>query len=281
MRILAVILLPLAAAMAVAAMVLTLSPRDDTGAPGRAATQETSKPSPTPTREASARLPAEGNVCQGVLHRPAPGAPQTFPALYTQRTDAAGLAIVAPAGVSPEALEIARQTVEHVFAENDLEDILAEEGAYVVVAEPGQRILDLPEFDCLDGTSQTDVFDHACGVADRADYPIVTVNELDLLGDRSGPCAGLNVLYHELGHLVQNWSISPADYIETRILYQAALSAGRYRDAYAATNHHEYFAEATQAYFIHADLRGIQDRDWLERYDPALFELVDRVYSGE
>jgi hypothetical protein len=109
---------------------------------------------------------------------------------------------------------------------------------------------------------------------------VATVNELDLLGDKRGPCAGLNVLYHEVGHLVQGWAVPPADYFDIRQFYQDALNAGKYRGQYAATNANEYFAEATQAYFLQADEGGRRDRAWLKDYDPAIFELLDQVYNG-
>ena len=132
---------------------------------------------------------------------------------------------------------------------------------------------------CTSFSKTTSGVPHACGIADRADYPVVTVSELDLLGEITGPCAGLNILFHELGHLVQNWSLAPADYFEVRYLYQQALDAGLYAGDYAATNANEYWAEATQAYFLHSDLNGNRDRAWLESYDPALYEIVDRAYS--
>jgi alpha-glucosidase len=225
------------------------------------------------------RLASEGNVCQGLLRRPDPSEPRVFAPEYTRRVDVAGFAIVANQDVSDEALEIARQTVERVFLNNDLEVPLAEEGAYVIVAASDQGVLDLPEFRCLESARSQDYFSHVCGVADRADYPVVTVNELDLLGDRSGPCGGLNILFHELGHLVQGWTLPQADYFDVRQFFQDARNAGKYEDDYAATNANEYFAEATQSYFLDSDPRRSRGRAWLEQYDPAIYELLARTYG--
>ena len=44
-----------------------------------------------------------------------------------------------------------------------------------------------------------------------------------------------------------------------------ALSAGKYRGAYAATNPNEYFAEGTQSYFLAGEADGGKDRAWLAR----------------
>ena len=275
-QVLFALLLPVVALVIVgvasAAVLLT---RDDGGggSPTRAESDQ-------PTPSTSPRLAPESNVCQGILHVPEPGAARSFPAEYTQRRDAAGLAIVANADVDPEALDLAAETVERVFLNNDLEEELAADGAYVIVADADQGVLDLPEFRCLDDDARNqDFFSHVCGVADRADYPVVTVNELDLLGSRRGPCEGLNILFHELGHLVQGWTLPQADYFDVRQYFQDALSAGKYADDYAATNANEYFAEATQAYFLSSDLQGRRDRDWLADYDPQIFELLDRTYG--
>ncbi len=241
-------------------------------------------PVPAPTAPPREPTPAEavraaGDVCQGYARLPDPGQPRRFSPEYTTITGASGIAIVAGPDVSPSAVEEARRTVERFFAANDLAPGLAAEGAYVIVAASGQGVLDLPEFRCLDDAEARDFFDHVCGVADRADYPVVTVNEDDLLGRRTGPCGGLNILYHELGHLVMGWVLPPADYFDVRQLYQDAISAGKYRGEYAATNANEYFAEGTQAYFLHTDLAGRRNREWLRQYDPALFELLARTYG--
>lgn len=231
------------------------------------------------TEAGSPRMAPESTVCQGVLHRPAPGAPRSYPSEYTQIREAGGFTIVANANVDPEAIAEAARTIERLFQNNTLEDGLIAEGAYVIVADSGQRVLDLPEFRCMDTRANADFFSHVCGVADRADYPVVTVNELDLLGKRRGPCGGLNILYHELGHLVQGWTLPPADYFDVRQYYQDAVGSGKYRRDYAATNPNEYFAEATQAYFLSSDVDGRHDREWLEKYDPQIFALVASVYG--
>jgi len=280
MRLLA-LLLPVGALVVVGALFLALQVRD--GGSGGSRPVATG-PSQGGVEQSSAggslpRLEPGANVCQGVLHVPAPGQPQTFPAQYTKHATAHGLTIVAGPGVPSDALDQARTTVERVFAGNDLAAALIEQGAYVVIAEKDQGVLDLPEFACLNGKVDQDFFNHVCGVADRADYPVATVNEADLLGDRSGPCRGLNILYHELGHLVQNWSVAPADWFDIKQYYQQALDEGRYRGQYAATNADEYFAEATQSYFLYGDTDGSHDRAWLAQYDPRIYALLQRVYG--
>lgn len=275
------ILLPVAALLSVAAMLGGVLLVLDGGGKIDVASPD---PTATPDTNDTPRLRPNSSVCQSILERPGPDDPQTFSSLYTQKREAKGITIVASDEVSAKALDIAEDTINRVFRDNGLADALVAQRAYVIVADQSQGVLDLPEFGCLEDRLGANFFTHVCGVADRADYPVATVNELDLVGDRSGPCGGLNILFHELGHLVQGWTLDPDDYFEVKILYQAALDAGKYRRGqereYAATNPNEYFAEGTQAYFASVERGGARDRDWLRGYDPDLYELLDRIYSN-
>lgn len=273
----AAFLLPLAALLVVGLMaggVIVF------GASTAERTPEPAAPTVTVSALRSARLQPEASVCQGILHRPDSRSERKLPDVYTKRVEASGIAIVANADVSDAALETARKTVNRVFQNNDLEQRLIEEGAYIVVAAKSQGVLDLPEFACLGQTTNID-FGHVCGVADRADYPVATVNELDLVGDPKGPCSGLNILYHEIGHLVQGWTISPADYFDIRLFYQQSIDTGIYKRGrdYATTNANEYFAESTQAYFLSQNPNGTRDRAWLRRNDPDMFNLLAAIYG--
>jgi hypothetical protein len=270
-------LLPLAALALVAAMIATaliVRESGDSEKPADAGASSAEEPEPS----SSPRLAPESSVCQGILHVPESGAPQSFSPEYTQFRKASGFTIVANADVDEKALDEAVETVERVFRNNDLEDPLIAEGAYVIVADGEQGVLELPEFRCMDTAENQDFYSHVCGVADRADYPVVTVNERDLVGNRRGPCGGLNILYHELGHMVQGWALPPADYFDIRQFFQDAMSSGKYKNEYASRNANEYFAEAVQAYFLTQDGES-RDRDWLERYDPQIYELLSRTFG--
>lgn len=270
--------MPLAALALVALGVgAVLIVRDAGGQP--AAGHLAAKDEPTPVAAtASPALKAAGSVCQDVMRRPDPGQARVYPAEYTKQREALGIAILGSDRVDDRALEAAVKTIERFFKSNGLAELLAAQGAYVVVAERGRALDELPEFSCLDAGARSEVH-RACGIADRADYPVVAVDELDMLGSSRGPCRGLDILYHELGHLVQGWTLPPADYFDVRIYYQAALDAGKYRDAYAATNVNEYFAEATQSYFLYSEPGGEHDRAWLKRYDPDMYGLLARLYG--
>jgi len=269
--------LPFGALLIVAAMAVVILVRGDDGA--APAVPDVAIPSVTPGPPPAARLDPSGSVCQGVIRRPGPGEARTFDASYTRQREVLGIMIIAQEAVSDHALDQAEATVRAIFANNRLNEPLAEEGAYIIVAAAGQGVLELPEFGCLQDQLGSDLFDHVCGVADRADYPVATVNELDVIEDPLGPCRGTNILFHELGHLVQGWTLEHADYIDLKLLYQDALSGGKYAGEYASTNTNEYFAEGTQAFFTERQPGVTRHREWLQRYDPELFKLLQQIYG--
>jgi hypothetical protein len=278
------LLIPIGAFVFVAAMILVtvaLSGADSEPAaavPTATAVPDTPTPLPTGGGRVSPELPSI-SVCQSVFARREAGGEQQFDPEYTQIRTVLGISIVAGPGVTSDALEAAEETIRRMFLNNDLEQALEEAQAYVIVAEPNQDVLDLPEFSCLEDSFGAEFFERVCGVADRAAFPVVTVNTLDLLGDPSGPCGGVNILFHELGHMIETWAMAPADYFDARLLHHDAVTAGLYEGEYAATNFREYWAEGTQAFFLHSDRSGERDREWLKGYDPALYDLLTEVFG--
>ena len=130
-------------------------------------------PSPSPSTGSGSTgsgVTFSGSVCQGSFTRPGVGALREFAPSYTQVREALGIAIVAGPGVASEALDAAEATILRTFLNNDLEHALADVQAYVIVAEPDQDVLDLPEFSCLEDSVTAGFFDHVCGVADICAY---------------------------------------------------------------------------------------------------------------
>jgi Mlc titration factor MtfA (ptsG expression regulator) len=96
---------------------------------------------------------------------------------------------------------------------------------------------------------------------------------------------------HELAHAYQNVKLK-LSHKSIRSAYRAAMKEGLYlqvpsrRDksrkvkAYAATNHEEYFAELTEAYFGHNDWFP-HNREELREYDPRGFKMIEEVWSAE
>ena len=95
------------------------------------------------------------------------------------------------------------------------------------------------------------------------------------------------VVLHELAHAYHDQVLS-FDQKDVIAAYNAAKKEGKYTDVllhtgrkarhYALTNHKEYFAESTEAYF------GVNDfypfvRAELKQYDPTMFGLMERFWG--
>lgn len=99
------------------------------------------------------------------------------------------------------------------------------------------------------------------------------------------------VLLHELTHAMQDAKYPEGSAGDRRIkeTYAQALKQGLYRsvpsragsgreDAYAASNHHEYFAELTEAYFGENDYCP-RNRAELYRYDRRGLALIEKMWG--
>ncbi len=95
------------------------------------------------------------------------------------------------------------------------------------------------------------------------------------------------VVLHELAHSYHDQVLS-FDNAEILDVFEQAKRDGRYENVllytgkrvqhYGMSNHKEYFAEATEAYF------GVNDfypfvRAELNEHDPAMFRLLEKVWG--
>lgn len=97
------------------------------------------------------------------------------------------------------------------------------------------------------------------------------------------------VVLHELAHGFHDQVLG---FDDERIVnaYQKAMEAGIYEQVlsyrgdmvrhYGATNHKEYFAEMTEAYFYRNDFYPFV-RGELKRHDPAMYELLGEIWGEE
>ena len=95
------------------------------------------------------------------------------------------------------------------------------------------------------------------------------------------------VLLHELAHAYHDQQLS-FDHEGVIKCYKDAMKAGTYEEVlfsngrkvrhYAATNHKEYFAEATEAFFGQNDFYPFV-RAELKVHDPAMYELLREIWG--
>ncbi|MCB1121389.1 MAG: DUF2341 domain-containing protein, partial [Verrucomicrobiae bacterium] len=94
------------------------------------------------------------------------------------------------------------------------------------------------------------------------------------------------LLLHELAHAYHNLVLG-FDHPAILALYKKAEASGRYdrvkrhnrepQKAYAMTDHKEYFAECTEAYFGENDFYPFNSRE-LQQHDPEMYDLLTEIW---
>ncbi|MDG2166328.1 MAG: zinc-dependent peptidase [Opitutales bacterium] len=94
------------------------------------------------------------------------------------------------------------------------------------------------------------------------------------------------LLLHELSHAYHNLVLG-FEYPEILRLYEQAKANGSYervkrhnrepQKAYAITNHKEYFAECTEAFFGENDFYPFNSRE-LKEHDPEMYDLLTEIW---
>ncbi|MEU6486109.1 hypothetical protein [Streptomyces sp. NPDC046887] len=156
----------------------------------------------------------------------------------------------------------------------------------VVLTARSEKMSSIPEVRARYGTSLDERYWAGMGATDS--LPLSVGTEANLVDNQGGE----NCYAHEFGHSVADMALTHIDPDFQRQLDAALANArakGLWRNTYAQTNYHEYWAEGLQSYFdinragpaggdgVHND---IDTRSELQRYDAQLFTLLDRVYRG-
>jgi hypothetical protein len=95
-------------------------------------------------------------------------------------------------------------------------------------------------------------------------------------------------LIHEFAHAIHEMGLAKLDDDFNRRLketYDRAMADGLWKGKYAATNHHEYWAEGVQSYFgtnrqNDHDHNHVDTREELAEYDPALSKLIAEQFGA-
>lgn len=225
---------------------------------------------------------------------------------YTQRVDAAGIAIVASDAPPPAALEIARSFVEQMLAHRpDLARWLSENGYRVAIMAESEATTDLPEQAHWTRPARDDPrltrcerkhYDTRIGVmTDRAYWnarargmagPLTSGAAEDLLGLRSSRYWGETIFVHEFSHnvLAAIRAVDPLLAVQVDAAYASARTKGLWKDEYASTSVDEYWAEGSQFWFdsnrlAAFDGRRILDHGDLAKYDAKLYAALGKAYG--
>jgi hypothetical protein len=205
---------------------------------------------------------------------------------YSKERWAQGLKVRAHRSVSDEALEIAAQRICALLARCEaVQANLAAAGAELHIVGEHQAVSDLPMYRHLAGKpfeGQATIDERGRGYGGLH----ACCGEESLLCLPSARHADhRDVCSHELAHTVLSFGLDARLQAAVQQRYEAALHSGLWPATYASTNVQEFFAELTMWYVgSRGDLGALPDPrpgpDWLRRYDPESFELLDAIYGG-
>ena len=205
---------------------------------------------------------------------------------YKQWIDVDGLPVVASAKVNPyavkEAAWLIRQMIGH---RQDVLQALAKNNVRFAVMAHNELTTQIPEHSDLEPGYYWDR--RARGLGSTPVRPAVSCGEENLLNYSGDPYWTENILVHEFAHAIHQMGLNTVDPSfddRLKIIYDAAVEKGLWKDTYAITNKAEYWAEGTQSWFdtnrANDDQHNhVDTRDKLKEYDPALALLLTEVFG--
>lgn len=213
------------------------------------------------------------------------------PAFYKKFISANGYPIVASEKVNDYALKEAAYLVNLLLSQRpDVRKAMVESGSRMSILAYNEFTTDQPDFAWL-AKNQTDkdYWDRrARGLGGSETDPLCSCAEENLLGYPGDPYSAENILIHEFAHNIHlRGMVRVDDTFDDRVkaAYDSAMKAGLWKGTYAATNHHEYFAEGVQSWFDNnrendRDHNHVNTRAELIEYDPGLAELCREVFGA-
>ncbi len=249
-------------------------------------------------------LAAGVGACAPTITPPPPA--MALAPFYRQYLDARGIPVTGSGQVSPAALRRARDIVVEMLADRpDIRAALVNHRFRVAIMAETEGTTDLPEQAAWKKPTRDDPaltfcerkhYDVRIGRLSDRDYwngrargmggELTSGAEENLLAKPGTRYFGENIFVHEFSHAVMA-GIAIADpelfaLITTR--YAEAKARGLWKGEYAETTAAEYWAEGSQFWFNSnrlavVDGRRILSHDDLKAYDPALYDLLARVYG--
>ncbi len=222
-----------------------------------------------------------------------------------------GITIVAPAGTHASAVDKAAELVELEIGRNEYaQQHMAAARTTIVIIPARTRMTDVPQFAALRGTQTFDGRDwsgvRGSGGMRAADGSFaIGVAEEDLISVRGMPSkhtTGYSIGMHELAHALESKGMTPDQKEQLEKLYKQQQKQDRkdptthhdaFTDDYASENKHEYFAQATNAFFgknagahrpesgVGRPIKNHNGRDWLRAKDPDMYQFLVDMYETD
>jgi hypothetical protein len=204
---------------------------------------------------------------------------------YKKYLNGDGVPVLSSAAVDNRAVVSACQIVLRMLrARTDVRDAMVRQHQSVAVIGVGEVTTDIPEYRNLYQIFPGQDWDRLRGVGATLMIPVSSVGEENMLCLADDPFAGERLLVQTFATAVK-LGVEEADSTfksRIRAAFDAATSAGLWRNTYAGANDIEYYAEGVQSWFdANLDVSPpdgtngpINTRGELEAYDPALASLI-------
>jgi hypothetical protein len=206
---------------------------------------------------------------------------------YKQCVDANGFAIVASEKPAPAALLEAAWIVNHMLdGREDIRQAIIKSKTRLAVMAYNEFTTDIPEHSDLKPAEHWNK--RARGLGATKARPAVSCAEENVLCLKGDPYKGENILVHEFAHVIHEIGMETLDKtFDSRLqdVFKQALADGLWKGTYAASNHHEYWAEAVQSWFDTNRVNDFQHnnidtREKLKNYDPRVAALLEEVFKN-
>jgi alpha-glucosidase len=200
---------------------------------------------------------------------------------YKKYLEVDGMPVVASEEVADAALMRTREIVTHMLAGRpDVVQAMVKNGMYLIIIGKDQVYTDMPEYrNHPDPTFQNERVRGTGGRPTSFGEENLLSLALDRYDDES-------IAVHEFCHTIDGTlrSIDPEWSRRLNAAYRNAVSRGRYRFAYAASNPGEYWGEIGQSYFDCNRVNNwnhgpVGTREQLKIYDPEGYELARSVFN--
>ena len=199
---------------------------------------------------------------------------------YRKYIDVAGMPVVAAEEVADEALQRTYSIVTHMLAGRpDITKEMIDSGMYLIIIGKDQVYTDMPEN--RNARNPDYLNERVRGTGGRP----TSFGEENLLGWPIDRYDDESIAVHEFCHTIDRAlrSIDPAWAERRNTVYENAMAKGLWKNAYAASNPGEYWAEIAQTYFDSQRVNNwnhgpIGTREQLKEYDPEGYELVRNTF---
>ncbi|MBI3864400.1 MAG: prolyl oligopeptidase family serine peptidase [Planctomycetia bacterium] len=202
-------------------------------------------------------------------------------AFYAKFIDVQGLPVVAGAMVESAALVRTHEIVSRMLAGRpDIMQAMVDNGTRLIIIGKDQVYTDMPEYRNSPNPAYLNE-----RVRGTGGFDVTSFGEENLLNLPLDRYDDESIAVHEFCHTIDAAlsRIDPTWRERLGKVYRNAIGSGRWKNAYAASNPAEYWAEICQSYFDcnrvnnwnHA---AIGTREELEAYDPEGFELVKSTF---